>query len=350
MRYFRILCWMVVLVAMIAGIRSARAQNDPNFDTGFKPFGAYHGGNIDHVNLTNGGLNVDIPLMSYPQKGKLKLSYTLHYENFGDYSNVIYVTTQGGYKYHYWADWGHGALVHSFAVILDDVPVLVRSTHTPYNSATFANSVQVNMSDGSMHGMAPTSLDALTWETTDATGIRVTNTGTFDSNGILYTAPNGYFAMQDPNGNQITSGPSGITDSMNRTIPNTVATTDYSKCTGQNLHAITSAKIWTLPGLNGGSYPILFCYTSASETDPIGGLVTTPAALLRPLTPIQISYKAWFCSTITRLGPFNIRRTLTMTWQRSRFPLAARYPTLGLQCPFVRQMSIQSIDPLLRAR
>lgn len=78
----RIVLLVSTLLILFANVKSLRAQDDPNFETGFKPFGAYHGGNIDHINLTNGGLNIDIPLISYPQQGgKLKLSFTLHYEN-----------------------------------------------------------------------------------------------------------------------------------------------------------------------------------------------------------------------------------------------------------------------------
>src|SRR5260221_7454964 len=50
------------------------------------PFRTYHGGDIDSINLSNGKLNIDIPLISYPQRGgKLNLGVALHYENTGLY-------------------------------------------------------------------------------------------------------------------------------------------------------------------------------------------------------------------------------------------------------------------------
>src|SRR5260221_4112820 len=50
------------------------------------PFRTYHGGDIDSINLSNGKLNIDIPLISYPQRGgKLNLGFALHYENTGLY-------------------------------------------------------------------------------------------------------------------------------------------------------------------------------------------------------------------------------------------------------------------------
>jgi len=66
------------LLAIIAPL--VRAQSDPNFGDSLKPFGAYQMGNIDNVSLGNGSLAVDIPLISYPQRGgKLKLDFSLHY-------------------------------------------------------------------------------------------------------------------------------------------------------------------------------------------------------------------------------------------------------------------------------
>ena len=41
---------------------TAVAQNDPTLDIGLKPYGSYHGGDLDSVNLTNGNLTLHIPL------------------------------------------------------------------------------------------------------------------------------------------------------------------------------------------------------------------------------------------------------------------------------------------------
>ena len=51
---------------------------------GFQPYVAYHGGQLDQVNMLNGGLTVRIPLASYPQKGSsLSLSYSVIFNSFG---------------------------------------------------------------------------------------------------------------------------------------------------------------------------------------------------------------------------------------------------------------------------
>src|SRR5260370_4984458 len=84
MRLFRWLSRVVMLLAVTLGVQRAQAQDDPALETGAKPFGTYHGGNIDSVDLLNRSLNVDIPLISYPQRGgKLKLDFLLHYHNSG---------------------------------------------------------------------------------------------------------------------------------------------------------------------------------------------------------------------------------------------------------------------------
>jgi len=38
---------------------------------------SYHGADVDKVNLTNGALSLRIPIYSLPEKGDLKLSYSL---------------------------------------------------------------------------------------------------------------------------------------------------------------------------------------------------------------------------------------------------------------------------------
>jgi len=81
--YSRILGCLLSFCAVLA-IQPAHAQQDPELEVGMKPFGSYHGGNIDTVSLFNGQLSLDIPLISYPQRGgKLKLEFHLTYANVG---------------------------------------------------------------------------------------------------------------------------------------------------------------------------------------------------------------------------------------------------------------------------
>ena len=56
----------------------AAAQTSPNLDDGMRPYGSFHGGDIDSISLVGGNLNLHIPIISYPQRGgKLDVNYFL---------------------------------------------------------------------------------------------------------------------------------------------------------------------------------------------------------------------------------------------------------------------------------
>src|SRR5215467_14658096 len=71
----------IVAVALVLLCGSAFAQSNPNEDQGLKPYDSWHGGDLDSVSLTNGGLNIHIPLVSFPQRGNLDLSFFVRYSN-----------------------------------------------------------------------------------------------------------------------------------------------------------------------------------------------------------------------------------------------------------------------------
>jgi len=60
------------------------AQQDPDPQLGIRPYDIYNVGSIDKISFTTGSLALDIPLISYPQRGgQLKLDFALHFENHG---------------------------------------------------------------------------------------------------------------------------------------------------------------------------------------------------------------------------------------------------------------------------
>src|ERR1700724_1941119 len=82
----RLLASMVLTLSILGFVQSATAQTatDLQSQMGIWRFGSYHGGDIDTIPLLNGRLMVDVPLISYPQRGdKLKLNFVLHYHNTG---------------------------------------------------------------------------------------------------------------------------------------------------------------------------------------------------------------------------------------------------------------------------
>src|ERR1700720_1086395 len=72
-----------VVLLLLVGLSSTRvaAQTESPFEMGLKPYGAYHGGDIDVVSLQNRKLDLHAPLFSYPQRGKLHMGFTLRYSN-----------------------------------------------------------------------------------------------------------------------------------------------------------------------------------------------------------------------------------------------------------------------------
>jgi hypothetical protein len=59
---------------------SAYAQNDPG-QIDVRPFAPIEGGAVDSVSDLNGSLMIHIPLLSYPQRGTLKLDFSLKYDS-----------------------------------------------------------------------------------------------------------------------------------------------------------------------------------------------------------------------------------------------------------------------------
>src|ERR1700730_1808098 len=80
---------LIAFAAMVLfgcfGAKSLRAQSLPpttsDDEMGMLPYQSYHGGDIDSISLTTGMLNINYPLLFYPQRGKLHLSFNLFYNN-----------------------------------------------------------------------------------------------------------------------------------------------------------------------------------------------------------------------------------------------------------------------------
>lgn len=66
-------------------VPSCCAQNlpspNPSDQMGLQTYGSYHGGDIDSIGLSSGTLTVHAPFLSYPQRGKLQLSFDIFYNN-----------------------------------------------------------------------------------------------------------------------------------------------------------------------------------------------------------------------------------------------------------------------------
>ena len=298
MRHFGRGHGMAIGFILLLSVQTMRGQVlDPIFETGLKPYNTYHGGDIDIINVRNGDLMLDIPLVSYPQRGgKLKLDFVLHYWNTG--SEVQMVTTCSNAPNQVCvtgpsAVWVTGnpqcsllSLCHGFAVIDPDQLWLVISASAPYGipdqTAVYINdSFSLQKADGASLPVYPTAPSvAAPGRTVDGSGYLVSSLNTpypaiTGPDGIVYTGSDGSLGItstrQDTNGNTIANSPStGWVDTVGRQIPNPIADTnpsDSAKCSGPP--PIDHVTVMDFPGPDGGAYPVLFCYVAMTETDPL---------------------------------------------------------------------------------
>src|SRR6266700_494262 len=75
-RFHRFLA-LIVTIMWLSGFARAQAVNQD----GFKPYGSYQGSDIDTVNLSNGHVDLQLPIVGYPQRGgKLGLNFMVRYD------------------------------------------------------------------------------------------------------------------------------------------------------------------------------------------------------------------------------------------------------------------------------
>jgi RHS repeat-associated protein len=284
MHLLRFVCWLVASLMIISFAPSAIAQETQDYETGLNPYQSYQSGNIDSINLFNRSLNVDIPLISYPQRGgKLHLDFDLHYMNQGNWYNCTPGTNCSSF-------YGTG-LTNGFGVILKNWPSTWGTTCQALGDqyGTWTCQGSATMSDGSSHSMLPITLNS--WESQDTSGLQMDGTEVqagnsppllIDANGTRYnqtytpswfpTVVGGYTyqtyiptSVEDVNGNEISySQTAGWNDTMGRQVL-LPASASTNLCPQSPLVPV-SAYTWNLPGVNAGTYPLTFCYVNVAVT------------------------------------------------------------------------------------
>jgi YD repeat-containing protein len=276
----RLLRFLTILTTLLLATICS-AQQEVNLEQGLKPYGAYHGGDIDSVSLNNGNLVLHIPLISYPQRGNLHFAVSLfnNDENWEGYCKVQNPCLWG-YK---WRPGGGPQLAkdvdlkphYNRMVILNDD-----------GSRTTILSPWVTGPEKSEHRLGSTTGG---YRTLDGSGIYVTSMGSFgadtsfsmmDSNGLRYGWDGTTTTIEDTNGNKMTGVTSGWTDSLGRSIPNFTGSTTTSCPTGT-----VSATSAVFPSYNGASVTMKACYKtfSFSVSYPSGSGSTTNAAMMTAL-------------------------------------------------------------------
>ena len=217
---------MIAVFLLIAGSISAFGQaDDQTLEAGFKPYGSYHGGDLDSINLSTGNLMLHIPVVGYPQRGEISYTAQLIYNNKG-WSVFSNCNSQTGACSPEWQWKGKGVTFNTNSedsFVAGQGPIAKGSTIMVYNAVT---------SDGATHQMATKAAGGV--ETLDGTGIwydgtAFPNTGVSrNRRGVLANGAD----FEDANGN-IFGSPSGLnmTDTVGRTLPTASAfttTNDFS--------------------------------------------------------------------------------------------------------------------------
>jgi len=297
------------------------SQQDPTLVTGLVPYQSYHGGKIDSINLSNGSLTFQIPLIDYPQVGgKLKLAFGFVWNGKVDV-NQPYCTPDDNMGdetcYAWWTPIvpGEGSVTSppsssgmEFIDLQDITGTSYRITHAGLSGAQnlYYNVTVFRTPDGSIHpavDVAPGQSIPTGQRSVDGTNLYngnpqdTRNTCTFQNcievlgpdgmayypQGFSFTSNDTFTLRQDTNGNkiqysndssfQIAPYGDGIytwlaagsyTDTVNRTIPSVPApstSADSTGCTGPL--PIYSTSIWKIPGVSTSTSATLtykFCY------------------------------------------------------------------------------------------
>lgn len=276
------ICLTVLFLFLAA---SGVCQSNVNEEQGLKPFDSTSGGDFDSVSLTNGGLTLHIPVVSFPQRGTLDLSFFLTYStkqwyvkrttNCGANPNCTPTTV------HYnWTPVRSNMGAH----IVSSVDWFLKTTTTSdpsYNQSVIAPDGATHLMGGNDLSATPAypaySLDATGMVLVGAVGSAPT---LIMSNGTQFNYVNGRgsnlvdgvqpASVTDANGNQIAISSAGWTDTLGRLMPGTgsstaavtpgISSSDLSSCPSGTI----SATIFSVPGLNNASRNFKFCYASVT--------------------------------------------------------------------------------------
>jgi RHS repeat-associated protein len=307
-RILRLIC---ALCFLCLAALPASAQDDPAFTTAAQPYSSYHGGAIDHVDLMSGNLSIDIPLMSYPQKGsKLSLSFGLHYQSGPAIDN--HYCDDSGDCWDQWTPLNRGwvagpegqPMVSSSPVFQSDgvAPYCYIDQDqygNPFPSYCF-NEDWIQTLDQAVHQLLPISTSnssSSTCRAVDGSGYVATTNSILDSAGVAYsgsahlTLPLGISAdvwqafptqIVDTDGNRITANidsndyitswtdtvanrpsipaPVQDTPSASDPYPCPTSATDPTHLSGQP--GVAYSFLWNFPSPNGGTSPVKICITN----------------------------------------------------------------------------------------
>jgi YD repeat-containing protein len=220
----RSFCLSPILAFLVVSTR-IMAQAVPDIAEGYIPYQVYSESDIDSVSMQSGNLLLDIPVISYPQRGKaLNLQFSLHYSNAGWRAEE---TAEGGPVSEQWANEGPISVTFALdgAQYSYTTSVLLPGTgngNIQENPPIHYGMSTIYSSDGSAHALENG------WST-DGTGLSALGSAVIDRSGIRTVPiqdPNPNYsyavALEDTDGNEITQNSTGWVDTVGRSFPATL--------------------------------------------------------------------------------------------------------------------------------
>jgi RHS repeat-associated protein len=305
---FKRLAWCsralgLCLYLLLAASQPAFCQGDSTIEDGVVPYRSYQAGDFDIVNTVNGNVMLHIPLVSFPQKGRVKLSFSLNYSNLGWHQSETCSPKTGCKENFGRAGSGPHLVEDSYITpLLYNLRWSVGGTYKTYYAENY---VSMNDSMGASHSFGYNSANLAQLRTTDGSGYLFLPTdpnlyldagspiGTFyGPDGIARIwGSGGLESISDRDGNTIqysnTANPT-YTDTLGRIISAfpTALSTSTTGCPAvtANYQPLVGSSTWTVPGPNGQNVTYLFCYATvnvSSEND--GNPFIAPRSLLQSL-------------------------------------------------------------------
>jgi YD repeat-containing protein len=320
----------VLLGAVLAVSCPVLAQTNVNEEQGMKLFDSYHGGDLDSISMTNGGLAIHIPLVSFPQRGNLDLSFSafasskqwrlrvnpVECANPSDPNGCTPMwipMIRGTFQPQFGSVPVQGVYVASSLDWLPDNECNVTpGNENNGNTAEYDWSAAITAPDGNVHSFGSgisfggTVCPTPPYRALDASGILQSDANTFIMpNGTHFNFQNN--SVVDANGNTITIGSTSYIDTLGRNvaIPPFSTTSDVTNCPSGSI----ASKQWTIPGLAGGTRTFKLCYSNVSiytnlgqggiEYGPANNVLLT-AIVLPDLTAWTFGYDHY--GDVTRVG------------------------------------------------
>lgn len=317
-------------------------QTEPNLETGFKPYGSYHGSDTDSVSLMSGNLTIHIPMgPSYPQRGGRLDKKDFLVANSKTFSIQTTVNNNGTFNYWTPGGWSPGTLASGDTLEPAISRTYIRTSENGKVVSRLASGYTLIGWDGAQH---PLSVGAqagsgvlLAAETADATGwhldltaadiYNVPSSGILrdregnqyvvqfgsDGTGICNTSSNtsttGFtssqtICQQGAGGSQIIDGNGNVFNAVGRsdtlghvpvfTIGSNFSgpeTSDISGCVSTGGLVLTGSTTLGYPGPGGTTAVVKICYANLTLQTSFGlsGVLEYPSGFGVPPQPISVA-------------------------------------------------------------